>query len=713
MAFKDYRGQTVGFARVMADVPYGDGTTALEIVNFRIDNRGVLDSTFRIMPLIPKEWRGADHPQPFKLGVFAIGYMRRYGEVPELLFLTTTGVFRYAPWRRAAGGANAGLEEQFYWDHDNSQSSVTPQGRMRYPPQVVSVGNRIYFTFCDGAGAWVWDGDRLRPFGYTTTPSPPTVDGPQRTDTDYDLNPNANLGGFSVKGRIGNLESGWTTIDSDPVGGIDNGEWQYALVWEGTDGAYSATSSPGGVAVIRYELADPSNGTMLEDLRRRFRLENIPEAPPGTTAALIVRTRNRLRLPANDDGSFRFVHRLVGNQAFEWIDDIPDGELGPAWQERDAAPAGFYFMCFFGGSLWMFRTDAYPSRGWWSEQENVNGATPESILRGHWRDLFPSTGPTTGAIATRLADQPSPVMLVFKESAVHYVGGEYPRWGFGTLPTRAGLYGPRLVQNCPDGACRWVGAGTLWELGTDGVPRDVGAPVRRWLERINTAQVHMGDSYIDESNGEVVFLVALDDSELPDWQFVYDYRAGGWRMRNDVQARCAMAIPGTSIVLIAGVYDDETTVWAYGRGYPGFWTSTPEWSYRTAWTGFANFGPDMHAAAGVREAVFTLEERCEGTVTVATRGDWNEDVPNEHGDLALAHPDSDSLAFFGPDADTLAQYDVDVWRSRRIFTHRVAVGEDSVTVCSVAIAGEDPIGIVSIDLYGPKVSGPGTRGPQE
>jgi hypothetical protein len=708
MGQREYLGKTVGFAKIMADVDISDGTAALEIVNFHANDAGYLDNTFRLMPLIPNAWRGGDQPAAFQDAVLAMAFGLMYGETPELLFLTTTGVFRYAPWRRASGGTNPGLVEELLWSTSGSES-VTPQDSRRYPPQIEVVGNRYYFTYCDGGGAWVWDGHRIRPFGYTARPQPPYVEGPQR---DEDGNPNN--GGFNALGRIGTIETGWVDPTSkEIVGGIDVGRWQYWAAFEGTDGAYSGTSAAGGIATIRVQMADPDNGTMIEDLRKRIRLNNLPQGPLGTAALILLRSRNLDRLPDGDDGAPRFLHRLPGNYADEWIDDIPDGELGAAWVHREPVPAGIYFLRSFGGSMWMLRTDGNPARGWWSEQEGLNGPIPESILEGHWRDIFADTGPITGSIVARLRNETgTPAMLVFKESATHFVTGQYPRWEFGTLHSRAGLAGPGLVQNCPDGTVVWYGARTFWQMREDGTVVDIGQGVRRRLGRINSSFAHMGHSWVDIRRGEVVYKLPIDDSDEPNFGFVYDSRMGGMRLLDDVVTTCSTVIPGTDIVLVAGTFDSVTTVFAYGRGYQLYETPNPVSRYSTAWTSFAAFGPSMHSSFNLRDSVLTLSERSDGTATYSTLQDWNDDDRTAVDPVHCAHPEQDDIAFFDPGATEAAVYGESLWRSRRAYTERHAVDEASHTVFRLEVETDEPMAIISIDAYGPKVAGPGGRSPQ-
>ena len=193
MSWPEYKGKTIGFAKVMGELPISNGTLAYEIMNFTSSDTGFLENKFKILPLIPNEWNldeknKKDFQPPEFNRVLAMKYMKWDGESPELLFLTTSGVFLFVPGNRtgaipygssgAGDTSSNGLIEQFQFTKDNAQRSVVPQSSVMYPPQMETVGNRIYFTYCDGGGAYVWDGVQVRQFGYTMAPSAPSVLGP-------------------------------------------------------------------------------------------------------------------------------------------------------------------------------------------------------------------------------------------------------------------------------------------------------------------------------------------------------------------------------------------------------------------------------------------------------------------------------------------------------------------------------------------------------
>ena len=126
MAWRDYRGQSVGLARIMSENPYSDGTTALLIENWTLDEQDYLESTYRIMPFLPDEWK-TDNTQPVPFitsdeiggnaqsGVIGLKYAEFDANTPEILFLTYSGVFQFTPWTRNSSSADKGITEQYQY----------------------------------------------------------------------------------------------------------------------------------------------------------------------------------------------------------------------------------------------------------------------------------------------------------------------------------------------------------------------------------------------------------------------------------------------------------------------------------------------------------------------------------------------------------------------------------------------------------------------
>tara|TARA_R110002051_G_scaffold317685_1_gene399102 strand:+ start:86 stop:1834 length:1749 start_codon:yes stop_codon:yes gene_type:complete len=571
------------------------------------------------------------------------------------------------------------------------------------------VGNRIYFTFCDGGGAWVWDGARLRKFGFTEVPSSIDVYGPSR-HTDWEPGePLANQGGFSPKGRIGTVNSNMSDGAGDGVGGIEEGRWRYAVAFENTDGAYSATGHPGGMAEIHGEISNLGDDSPVERLLRKFWVKEIPIGPDGTTARILVRTRNLLTLSQFDSGLFFYLHRIPNNKSVEWIDDIPDGELTFEWKDREPVPIGFYFMNFHSGSMFIMRTDSSPSRVWWSEQTGVHGPIPESFLRGHWREVFPETGPITGSVSVNLKDFDTS-LLIFKENAVHTVSGTYPDWNFGTLRHGSGCSGPNLVQTVPDGSVIWYGSRTFWKLTHDGTVTDIGGGLRSRLNKINYRKAQMGVSWVDRRHGEVSFVLPSDDSTRPDLHFVYDYRIGGWRLRDHMTVDAVAGIGNGDAVFISGTFDGTRTVWAANRGYPSYSVTNPTSSFISGWVSYEDFGPNIHSSYRATELICTLEERSKGSATVLTKSDWDVDSVINLESLSLMHPENDDIPVYGNDTGA-AVYDSSSYRTQRIYAHRVAIDIPSSSVFRIELSATEPIAIMGIDMYGMPISLPGGRTP--
>ena len=63
------------------------------------------------------------------------------------------------------------------------------------------------------------------------------------------------------------------------AGGIDTSVYRYAVVFENTDGAYSARSVDGPKVSIEFELAGVDEP--VERLLKKFRLHDIPIDHPG------------------------------------------------------------------------------------------------------------------------------------------------------------------------------------------------------------------------------------------------------------------------------------------------------------------------------------------------------------------------------------------------------------------------------------------------
>jgi len=689
----------------MVDAPVSPGDTASEILNWDMDVRGMfLESKVRIMPLVPTEWAAA---QPTEFAdVRGLVYTNQgQGHKHEILILTDDGVFRYAPWLRAT----TGIEEQFGYNRNGSTYSVRPQGKPLFPASIETVGRYVYFTFGDGGPAWVWDGIRVRRLGYTSTPPPPFVQGPQRRE---DGEPNA--GGFSVSGRIGSVEDDWTKALVLPAEGIDKGQWNYWQVWESEGGAYSPMSPVGTGATMELEQLGIFDWKAYgEDLRRAFLLQNIVEGPDGTVARILLRTLNLHRLPTDDFGQPHFLHRIphnVGN--VDYVDSIPDGELGSIWKNRSLVPLGVYFLKSFSGSMVYMRSRTHPSRIWWSEQESGIGPVPESLLEGAWQDVFPETGPITGGLSTRLSvGNETAVLLIGKERALHFMHGSYPDWKFGTLRIGAGLEGPGLIQALPDGTVLMYGANSFWMLDTEGVVHDVGGPVRRLLRRVNTVSARLGVSWVEESKSQVHFHLPLADSTRPDRWFTWDYRFKGWRRRDDSTVDAALSINGGEFVLLAGTHNAVRTVYLWGRGYTGWTYAAATATYQTGWCTLddSRGPPHLGATWRVTDLLVSGEERSNGTVAVKVFDEWTLVQALADDTLTAAHPEHDNIPYYGT-----AEYGATNtnYRILRSFHQRAPADEHTTGVFRVELETTAEFALLGIDAYGEPVAGPSGRAPE-
>jgi hypothetical protein len=694
------RGMLAGFARIMTETPRSDGQTADLISNWFTDERGYLKAGLPLMHVIPDQWRGSAQPACFS-DVVAMAFMMRDGEVPEYAFITASGVFRYAPWTRPSGGSNAGLEEIKYYLRDNTTTSVVPQGKQRYPTQTCVVGNRLFISYCDGGGLWVYDfyNHRMRPFGFLAQPSPPNAEGPAPTGASRT---SVNAGGFSVRGRVGNVEGDWTGYDGTNVvaiGGIDSLRRRYGVVWEGPDGNYSETSDLGGQVSMRAQLADPDDGP--ERLRRRFRVKDLPPGPDHAVAAIVLATPNLDRLPSGDDGSLRFLTRLPSAIAPEHIDDKPDGELGAVWQDRTTPAAGVFFVTHAFGSTWLMRSQAHPSRVWWSEQTGLYGPVPESFMAAHWRDVFPNTGPITGFFQGRLSYDADNIMFILKEGACHYLSGGYPNWQAGTLHTRAGCAGWGLVQVAPDGSAVWYGNGTFWRFDpADSSVKDVGGPIRKRLRRVNRSAAQYGVSYRVVSRGEMMFWLPMDGSDEPNQGFVWDYLTVGWRVCDHFESvKCAVSIDTTDETFVFGKRKsppsaENATVWVEGRYYPGQTQASLNNIYRSGWVS-SEKGPDRNHPFYAGRLMFSGEEAANNNYSLAVYRNWNFDAKETEGqDILAVHPDSENISFYNA-----AIMGTAVYRAKRHYIHEMVIDSANSVAISIELSGSGPFTLFGADPF--------------
>jgi hypothetical protein len=210
----------------------------------------------------------------------------------------------------------------------------------------------------------------------------------------------------------------------------------------------------------------------------------------------------------------------------------------------------------------------------------------------------------------------------------------------------------------------------------------------------------------------------MDDATVPNYQFVWDARVNGWRVREDLRIRAALYIPGVDLTILSGFWDNTTTVWVYGRGYPGNPYSQSRTSvYRSGWISLLADKDQPHSTFNARQLVVTLEERGQATSRVDIRTDWNFDANTFSDNVSLTNysPEIDDIPFYSTDATTVsppAVYDEAVWRTSRAYTVAVSADSESSEVASIEIVSSERIALVNIDAYAPKLSGSGGRTPR-
>ena len=101
--------------------------------------------------------------------------------------------------------------------------------------------------------------------------------------------------------------------------------------------------------------------------------------------------------------------------------------------------------------------------------------------------------------------------------------------------------------------------GTFWRYTpSDGNVLDIGQGLRKRLRRINTIKDRIGVSWVESDTKEVYFVLPIDDSDVPNQTFVFDYRNGGWRLRDDWIVNSALSVRKSNLVLVHGRHTPTT-----------------------------------------------------------------------------------------------------------------------------------------------------------
>jgi len=693
------KGLVFGSARGVGDFPIGDGSFWETLHGFSRDDRGLLSSRKVWMPLIPDEWRGAQPPDALQERTLGMAFWRREGVIPEILILTTSGSWRFAPWRRYGGGANPGLEELQQWTVDG-QSDVAPTGRPIFPASIVATEQRVYFTFGDRSGVWSWDGERILPVGFQSLPAPPRVRGPQANAD------GANAGGFSVPGRIGTTDGSWTDASGASVGGLDDGLWLYYQVNRHINGSYSPISPASAGFSLRRELASASGSP--NDLRKGAAVHP-SQGEAQTAARLILRTPNLRRL-TTQTGQPQLLAVVENNHDhYTFVDELPDGELGPVWQEREPEPASPLLPPEFDGCLWRLNTAAHPSRAYFSER-TAFGPNFGSILQGAWLDVHPSSGPITGALAIPWQGQATSVLLVFKETCVRVLSGIYPNYQEGSFAER-GMPGPGLVQYLPDSAVIWFDGTTFRRYTLEGGAEDIGSPIRRKLRKIDATRAAQGVSYVQASKRQAVFVLPVRGADGVTYQFIWDYEAETWRTGEDIAYDAVLTTPSETL-LIAGTLGGVHNVYMADSGRSTYELPEFEWTLRTAWLPMQD-GPLIDTQGVLARLVVMAEEVGVASADVLQYKDFDGDNPvlgTVQDDTTQSLPGFDTRVNKSIPTYDAAVYDEDVWRTPRIYTYAIPSNGIPGIVFQIGVTGTGPLSLLTVYGYGRgKLGQPGTR----
>lgn len=249
-------------------------------------------------------------------------------------------------------------------------------------------------------------------------------------------------------------------------------------------------------------------------------------------------------------------------------------------EHGDPPPSGAYFCEPHKQRMWYFRTDAYPTRGWFSDP-----GLPESVLTTS-NFLEFSDSETVGDICTGSIGNFEGQEVVGTERAIWTISGtgqvigNIIDWTRTRTNAQTGWVSHRTVAKIPAGSkytdqngkpnvTTVVTLAYLTPLGDirmfDG-DNDlvISHPKKTTLATLNYAQRAKFHCLHDESRAEVTWMFAINNSTEPNWGITWNYRWGVWYDREWAFA-CAVNADDTThaSLLLAGEGLKTTGAYVY------------------------------------------------------------------------------------------------------------------------------------------------------
>jgi hypothetical protein len=268
---------------------------------------------------------------------------------------------------------------------------------------------------------------------------------------------------------------------------------------------------------------------------------------------------------------YYFTSYVDGRTTVAFSDNISDLSVleNRVLEEHGDPPPTCYFCEPHKQRIWWLRTDAAPTRGYWSD-----AALPESVLGDNFLDF--SDSETTGDFITGALGNFEGLFVVFTERAVWTVSGtgqiigNIVDWTRTRTNAQIGAVTHRSVVRIPAGSKYTDQQGQLQTTAKTAIAyftplgdirlfdgdNDliISHPLRTSLGSYNYAQRAKIHALHDSTNDQIVWFYPSANAGEPDSAVVWNYRYGVWYPWTPLpmSASCEIETSSTSSLLLTG-----------------------------------------------------------------------------------------------------------------------------------------------------------------
>jgi hypothetical protein len=642
----------------MASTPLAELGTATLVLNLYPTADGALTSLCGPAPLLPDKGdpRVIESETETLRAIFH-GSLRG-GTIPCLLVHRGNKIDLFVGSQSSSGGYSN-------WVTVIGPSSASPMleyelpddDMLAAPTQFVQVSTGIVIIPQGSLRAFFFDGEKAGFLGYSSPPAAPlgasayTVDGGTVNGHGYtglDSAPLAIEFGFSDfgKGRLGTYSPDLTGATG---GAILRSQFQAAVQFIDAWGNVSPVSERS--EVIEIAPNEIPAGDKSEDYQHAILWTNIVPGPEGTVGRILLHTKD---MNVGDAGLYSVSGNSIGGLMGAWA-TFPDNITTRYHYNRpvssllasyiDAMPVpSFRLACAGIGRLWI------------AGIEGDEGAVIPS-LPGRWgtfaraTELYPDSN---GGKITALHSSGQQI-FVFTARSVFMIGLTDNGEGFTTLPisTTVGCVAPNSVADLPGGGIIWLSAtGFHMFLGGKGVipaTQDDNADIREHLTRITWGRAGASCAVFDSETGEYRCWVPADGSQWPELGFIFDTKAGTWRLRSHEKPRAVCVLRDSGLMLGVGYVPLESgeaqCVFVFDREHIAS-AYRSRWIIETAWVQ-ASESKDKRSAKYVR--LWLIETQPDEKISVRVYRDYRRESVSDKtykAELAPA-PDPSDVAIWG------------------------------------------------------------------